>query len=138
MRAGPNPTACLGCCVACRNDNQINNRLVLLLSRSGRERTVFWKDIVAGDLVKVGQLSSGCGWCQTWHSEKPHFGSNCVSIVCMQQERLEKQRTRAVWLNGRYLAHSWPMGQGGAAIINRHTGCRNIFSQFSRNTEPPA
>lgn len=59
--AGPKPTAYLGCCVACRNDNQINNRLVLLLSRNGRERTVFWKDIVAGDLVKVGQLGSGVG-----------------------------------------------------------------------------
>lgn len=81
MIAGPKPTAYLGCCVACRNDNQINNRLVLLLSRNGRERTVFWKDIVAGDLVKVGQLSSSSGWCQTWHCEEPHFGNNCVSCV---------------------------------------------------------
>lgn len=40
---------------ACRNDNQINNRLVILLSRDGRERAVYWKDVVAGDLIKVGQ-----------------------------------------------------------------------------------
>jgi hypothetical protein len=41
-------------CAACRNDNQINNRLVILLSRGG-ERSVFWKDVVAGDLIKVNR-----------------------------------------------------------------------------------
>jgi hypothetical protein len=37
----------------CRNDNQINNRLVILLSKEHGEQKVFWKDVVAGDLIKV-------------------------------------------------------------------------------------
>jgi len=37
-----------------RNDNQINNRLVLLLSEGqSRSTKIYWKDVVAGDLVKV-------------------------------------------------------------------------------------
>jgi hypothetical protein len=41
---------------ACRNDNQVNNRKVILLSQQGgvaQQQEVCWKDIVAGDLVKV-------------------------------------------------------------------------------------
>jgi hypothetical protein len=38
----------------CRNDNQINNRKVLLLSEHLGEHEVYWKDVVAGDLIKVG------------------------------------------------------------------------------------
>lgn len=35
-----------------KNDNQINNRQVLMLTEQG-EAPVFWKDVVAGDLIKV-------------------------------------------------------------------------------------
>jgi len=36
-----------------RNDTQINNRRVLMLDRGAGEVSVFWKDVVAGDLIKV-------------------------------------------------------------------------------------
>eukprot|EP00775_Hariotina_reticulata_P007204 gene7204-7418_t len=36
-----------------RNDNQINNRHVLLLSQDREEHEIYWKDVVAGDLIKV-------------------------------------------------------------------------------------
>lgn len=36
-----------------RNDKQINNRKVLMLEAEQGEVPVFWKDIVAGDLIKV-------------------------------------------------------------------------------------
>jgi hypothetical protein len=54
----------------CRNDNQVNNRLVLLLNKDKGEQEVYWKDIVAGDLIKVSAgmgsswppcTSAGCG-----------------------------------------------------------------------------
>lgn len=41
---------------ACRNDNQVNNRKVILLSQQGdvdQQQEVTWKDVVAGDLLKV-------------------------------------------------------------------------------------
>jgi magnesium-transporting ATPase (P-type) len=41
---------------ACRNDNQVNNRKVILLSQQGdasQQQEVCWKDVVAGDLIKV-------------------------------------------------------------------------------------
>jgi magnesium-transporting ATPase (P-type) len=37
-----------------KNDNQINNRHVLLLSNDREEHEIYWKDVVAGDLIKVG------------------------------------------------------------------------------------
>ncbi|KAI8470537.1 MAG: ATPase, phospholipid transporter [Monoraphidium minutum] len=36
-----------------RNDTQINNRRVIMLEAEQGEVSVFWKDIVAGDLIKV-------------------------------------------------------------------------------------
>jgi hypothetical protein len=36
-----------------RNDAQINNRRVLMLDAEEGEVSVFWKDVVAGDLIKV-------------------------------------------------------------------------------------
>lgn len=50
--------ACMCVVLLCRNDNQINNRKVLLLSRDLGEHEVYWKDVVAGDLIKVGATSS--------------------------------------------------------------------------------
>jgi hypothetical protein len=41
---------------SCRNDNQVNNRKVILLSQQGgvaQQQEVCWKDVVAGDLLKV-------------------------------------------------------------------------------------
>lgn len=43
---------------ACRNDSQVNNRKVVLLSEQGdaaQQQEVCWKDVVAGDLVKVNK-----------------------------------------------------------------------------------
>lgn len=37
-----------------RNDTQINNRRVIMLDGRAGEVSVYWKDIVAGDLIKVG------------------------------------------------------------------------------------
>jgi hypothetical protein len=39
----------------CRNDSQVNNRLVVRLSKEGGEEELFWKDVVAGDLIKVSE-----------------------------------------------------------------------------------
>lgn len=47
-----------------RNDSQINNRRVLMLDAEQGEVSVFWKDVVAGDLIKVragGVLLGGDG-----------------------------------------------------------------------------
>lgn len=41
-----------------RNDSQINNRIVLMLDEAAGEVPVFWKDVVAGDLIKVRRCAA--------------------------------------------------------------------------------
>jgi len=69
-RAKGVPSLCC-LCTPCRNDNQVNNRLVLLLSSEHGEQEVYWKDVVAGDLIKVcphaAAARMACEWCMMSH-----------------------------------------------------------------------
>jgi hypothetical protein len=72
---------------ACRNDNQVNNRKVVLLSKQGdgsQQQEVCWKDVVAGDLIKV--IAGCCHTTQQYSTAAKQNGSSGMCFfVCVQQ-----------------------------------------------------